>query len=421
MYTNSVSAHSSLQRRRKMRIDVGVGRRLPLTVLVLISVVTTPTASTQSAAADAPLVNVGDEHHTTTKLADSIPSLGIPPPVSRLRSPELCDTRKAGKKPLAYVHIFHTAGTSLKQVFCCSSSCTGTKGPRETYPPVIGIDNCPAEYFHHSLEYYRKNSLAHGINITTDEDMFTFAVMRDPLPWFESLFVHALQCGDKDCAGKSERDIGIDWRHCLGPMRDLASERVRLEKTQSISAFETAKVHAFRKWIEILTTTVPSARVLQTQSWLNMQPGDTRRPVDCLVNMQIFRGHGSSCARRTALQVRRSSFRIETTSRIFRKGMQQQHKLESTCTIVPRRAACTTMHAWTLTSSKCRVRKVCRPSWQRVHARESLSMSPISIMATAGYECSCASSRRCVRARWGFATVDQLRSPQHSLLVGSWP
>ena len=242
-------------------------------------------------ASDAPLV-VMDAHHTTRGAVGSgISSLGEPPPVSRLRSPELCDTRKAGKKPLAYVHIFHTAGTSLKQLFCCADSCccVGPKGPRDTHPPVIGIERCPHQNWHHGLDSYRRGSEGLNHTATPDEDMFTFAVMRDPLSWFESLFVHSMTSTADICPNLSPPNSS--WRYCLEPMRDLVSCHARLgfakkDFQQSSPEYEATKVVAFRKWIEVLTMTVDPRQVLQTQSWLAMHPGDTARPVDCLVTLQ---------------------------------------------------------------------------------------------------------------------------------------
>lgn len=120
--------------------------------------------------------------------------------------------------------------------------------------------------------------------------MFTFSMMRHPLSWFESVFVHALKQTEEKWGGTdpvclTDGGRGI-WRYCLEPMMKLAKERVLRGKTQSIAVRDTAKVSAFRKWIEVLTTTVPSQQVLQTQSWLSMRSGDTGRPVDCLVRME---------------------------------------------------------------------------------------------------------------------------------------
>lgn len=119
--------------------------------------------------------------------------------------------------------------------------------------------------------------------------MLTFAVMRDPLSWFESLFVHSMTSTADICPNSSPPNSS--WRFCLEPMRDLVSYRARLgfakkDFHRSSPEYEASKVVAFRKWIEVLTMTVEPREVLQTQSWLDMHPGDTARPVDCLVTMQ---------------------------------------------------------------------------------------------------------------------------------------
>jgi len=142
--------------------------------------------------------------------------------------------------------------------------------------------------FHNSLNDYRHGFPLGGVETgTADEDMFTFSMMRDPLSWFESVFVHSLAQTENDPDHCLTEGGANDWRLCLEPITSLVKERARLgESIQSSSAFDAAKVKAFRKWIELLTTTIPTNRVLQTQNFLNMAPGDTRRPVDCLVHMR---------------------------------------------------------------------------------------------------------------------------------------
>ena len=204
---------------------------------------------------------------------------------------------------------------------------------------------------------YRNGFPIGGVqNGTADKDMFTFSMMRHPLSWFESVFVHALKQTEEKWGGTdpvclTDGGRGI-WRYCLEPMMKLAKERVLRGKTQSIAMRDIAKVSAFRKWIEVLTTTVPSQQVLQTQSWLSMRSGDTGRPVDCLVRMEDIEW---------AWEFLRSTYHIfdapekppmtnHVTHVSAHKNRTTSSEVGSRCMIVRRRAECTNTHVWTLTS-----------------------------------------------------------------------
>ena len=180
--------------------------------------------------------------------------------------------RAALHRRLAFVHVYHTGGTSLTHELCAAearaaareaarprslASAEASLGPaadalrlRNWTLDLLNVgERCPQTRFHVSVARLRE---AHGGEATLHANALRFAVVRDPFAWFPSLFAHAVHelrtaprfataaLLDAACAADP-----CDWRHCSKAARKAAADK---EATPAVTA------RRFRAWVRELVS-----------------------------------------------------------------------------------------------------------------------------------------------------------------------